>query len=840
MWRDVRYGVRQMRQNPLFAGVVVLLLGVGIGANTIIFSFVNTVLLKPLPVRSPENLHLLEKIRVRQVRPDTEFFYRQFEAISRNKTIFSAAIAEEALWGANYRPLSTGDSVRLVTTQIVSPNYFSELGVTAVAGRVLNERDAAASSEIPVVLSYQFWVSQFSRNRGIIGRTIRIKNYPFVVVGILPREFHDIEIEQAPDVRAPICAARVLTGNSVTEPGGEFPIRFEILTRLARGVSQAQASAAIFAAVQRMEEPLWRDWYTRSSRPWSREESELALKYEADYRLALEEVSRGISQLRERFSRAVFLLMGAVGLLLLAVCANVAGLLLTRTEERKREITVRLSLGADRFRLLRQLVIENLLLAIPGAGLGMVLAYELAPLLLKLLPTGRGGFYYARTALVLDLNPDGRVLLFAIAVSLFTVILFGIAPARHALQIDLSEELKGGSRTSTAPLAGFAVVAIQVALAVVLLTSASIMLRTFWNLDNLNPGFDRAHVVEFDLDPSDVGYSQTQAGVLLRELKERVSEIPGVRAVSFANMGLMRGIGIKTTVVPQGVILPKKTFLNTSVNGVTPGYFESLGIPLLAGRNLNASDVGRKPEPIVVNRAFADFFFPHDSAIGKAIVNGMDGTKPPTAIVVGIVGTAKYRSLREANPPIYYGIRDEKDAGGVMYVRTYGDAAQIINAVRGVLRRLAPKVPIMDVFTLEQEVQSSLWQERLITILFAFFGISALSLSGVGLYGALAYSVARRSRELGIRVAVGARTKDIVQTVCSQLAVSVGFGLLGGLLCATVLMRMTAPLLFGIGPEDPMSFGAAVIALSVCTCFAAAVPAWHATRADPAIALRAE
>lgn len=840
MWRDLQYGFRQIRRNPLFATIVILLLAVGIGANTTIFSFVNTVLLRPLPVRTPENLHILEKMRVRQVRPDTEFFYRQFESISRNKTVFSGAAAEEAWWGDTYQPLSMGDSVHLITTQIVSPNYFSELGIKAIAGRVLSEQDGMASSEIPAVLSYQFWASEFNRSRGIIGRTIRIKNYPFLVVGVLPREFHDIEIEQTPDMRVPICAARVLTGNSVTEPGGEFPIRFEILTRLAPGASQAQSSAAISSTVHGMEEALWRDWNARSSRPWSREESESALKYETDYHLALADVSRGISQLRERFSRAVTLLMGAVGLLLLAVCANVAGLLLTRTEERKREITIRLSLGADRFHLLRQLFSENLLLALSGAGLGAALAYGAAPFLFKLLPTGRGGFYYARTPLVLDITPDAHVLLFAVAASLVTVILFGLAPASRALKIDMAEELKGSSRTTTAPFVGFAVTAVQVALAVVLLASASIMLRTFWNLEHLNPGFDRAHVLEFDIDPSDVGYSQSQAGVLRREIERRVRQIPGVRAVSFANMRLMRGIGMMTTVVPQGVILPKKTFLNTSVNGVTVGYFESLGIPLLAGRNLNASDVGHKPEPIVVNRAFADFFFPHESAIGKAIVTGTDGTKPPTAIIVGIVGTAKYRSMREDNPPIYYGIRDEKDAGGVMYVRAYRDAPQIINSVRGVLRQLAPNVPIVDVFTLEQEVQSSLWQERLITILFAFFGMSTLLLSGVGLYGALAYSIARRTRELGIRVAVGARARHIVQTVCSKLAVSVGLGLLAGLLCATVLMRLTAPVVFGVGPDDPMSFGIAAVVLSTCMLFAAAVPAWRAIKADPAVALRAE
>jgi hypothetical protein len=261
---------------------------------------------------------------------------------------------------------------------------------------------------------------------------------------------------------------------------------------------------------------------------------------------------------------------------------------------------------------------------------------------------------------------------------------------------------------------------------------------------------------------------------------------------------------------------------------------------LIAGRNLEVRDAAKTPAPIVVNRAFADFFFPHQNALGKAVVQGVDGTKPPTAVIVGIVGTAKYRSLREQDPPIYYSVADDKNPGGMMYVRTYGDPAQIINATWGILRRIAPNVPILEAFTLEQEVQNSLWQERLVTILCAFFGITALLLSATGLYGALAYSVARRSRELGIRVAVGAQARHILQTVCLRMTVSVGLGLLGGLLCSAAVMRLAASLVYGIQPDDPLSFALAASVLMLCICFAAAGPTWRATRIDPALVLRAE
>ncbi len=271
MWRDIRYGLRQLGQKKLFGSTVVLLLSIGIGANTLIFSFVNALLLKPLPIRSPETLLLLEKTRKKQVRPDTSFFYRQFERIAQEKTLFSAAVAEEDWSDNSFQPFDDSDSIRLITTQIVSPNYFSELGIRAVAGRVLTEGDAVAVSEIPVVLSYQFWQAQFQKNHGVIGRKIRVKNYPFLVVGILPPQFHSLDVERAPDIRFPISAAPILTGSTVTEPGGNRPITFQILVRLARGVSLDPAAAAMLPKVQPMEEHLWRDWYARGRNDWDRQ-----------------------------------------------------------------------------------------------------------------------------------------------------------------------------------------------------------------------------------------------------------------------------------------------------------------------------------------------------------------------------------------------------------------------------------------------------------------------------------------------------------------------------------------------------------------------------------------
>lgn len=848
MWRDLHYGFRQWKRNKLFAATIILLLSTGIGANTLIFSFVNVLLLKPLPIRDPANLFLLEKMRAKQVRPDTWFLYRQFEDLTREKAVFSSVVAEQVWSDHSFQPLSTTDSVRLITTQIVSPNYFSDFGIRAIAGRVLTERDAADFTHIPVVLSYQFWERQFNKRRDIIGQTIRVKNYPFLVVGILPEEFHSLDVERAPDIRLPISAARLLTGATLDEPDGDEPVMFEIVTRLAHGISPAQAATAERPRIQGMEEALWRDLWKRNSNSESRSTLEETLEYEKNYRLALQSISLGVSRTREQFSNALVLLAAGVGLLMLAICANIAGLLLARSQERKQEIAIRLAIGAGRLRLLRQVLVENLLMALPSAVVGMGLTYGLAPWLIRLLPPPRGLVQYAAMPQILTVHPDLRVLLFAVAVSLLSVLLFGVAPAWQGIDLDLNRDLQASGRSFTGALTGSAATAFQFAVAVVLLTAAAVTLRTFWNLEHLNPGFDRAHVVEFTVDPRVAGYSEQQKAVFYRDLKNQVSEIPTVRSVSFASMGIMRGIGMMTTVTPRGKTLPQKTFLNTSTNRVSPGYFSTLGIPFLAGRNLELSDLGKNPARIVVNRAFADFFFPHEGdVIGKAVVNGVDGANPPAAVIVGLVGTAKYRSFREHDPPIFYDISAVGEAGTqpapvinstFMYVRTNGDPRRIVDSVRNIIRRLDPRIPLIEVFTLEEEIQSSLWQERLVTTLCVFFGIVALALSAIGLYGILSYSVARRSRELSIRIAIGARMHDIVRTVCGRLCLSVAIGLPTGVLAGIFILRFAQKLLFNVSPVDPLSFSAVALFLLLISALAALPAARRAAQTDPSIALR--
>lgn len=836
MWRDLRYGFRRFAGQKLFSAAVILLLTVGIGSNTVLFSFVDSLLLKPLPVRNPENLYLLQQMRKQQVRSETSFFYRQFEAIGRHK-MFAAAVAEQGWAGKSFQALSRNDGVHLISTQIVSPNYFGELGVKAIAGRVLQKEDAVAFSDIPVVISEQCWNREFLRDAHVLNRAIRIRNAPFRVVGVLPSEFHGIDADRVPDVRVPIAAAPVLAGSAVDEPGGDDPLQFQILVRLAPGISAGTAASAMTPVLTRWEEPLWRAWYSRSSRsiPAAKLPEEIA--YWSSYRVSLLPAGRGVSRLREQFSQTVVLLMGVAGLLLLVVCGNVAGLFLAKAEERNREIGVRLALGASRWCLVRQLYAENILLAVPGAVLGFLLALRVTPSLLRFLPTLGVGAYSPPT--VLDVRPDLRVFAFVSAASLLTVAIFGFVPVRRAWLHTLNRQVAGGSRIASS-IAANGVVALQIGLTMLLLSASLLVLKTFWMLNHVNPGFDQNHVIEAVIDPWDAGFSESQASALLRALEQRLVRLPGVRAVSFASRELMRGIGTKTTVVPSGSHLPRETFLNTSTNRVTPDYFESLGIPLVEGRNLDVRDVRTKPTPIVVNRAFVDYFLPGENPLGKAIVQGVDGTKAPTAVIVGVVGTAKYRSLREVDPPIYYAASDISNAGGVVYVRTRGDPALLIGVVRGVFRELAPTLPLASIYTLRQDVEASLWQERLIALLCMFFGLSALLLSAVGVYGALAYSVGRRLRELGIRKALGANPADIVRTVSARLAGAVALGILGGLGASALLLKLIKSLLFQVNPFDAPSFAFAATILLFCSAIAVVIPILRAIQMDPGIALRQE
>jgi predicted permease len=642
---------------------------------------------------------------------------------------------------------------------------------------------------------------------------------------VLPREFHSVDIDRAPDVRLPMPAAQQLFAGI---DGGYW---FEILARLRPGVTPAAAAQAMLPALQAADEA---DAVARNAKLAKPTPTAELHKEATSWTPVWQPVANGLSRVREQFGSALRLLLGGVGLLLLAVCANVAGLLIARAGERRREFGIRVAVGASRARIVRQVIGEALALAIPGALLGAFLAWALAPAITGLLPPVRDLANYASPQL-LAFQLDWRVAGFGFAISLIAALAAGIIPAWRASQVDLTVELKAGLRARSG-VWGLAPIAVQAAFCTLLLAAAGLMFRSWWKLDHLDAGFDRGHVVEFTVDPASAGYRPEQAGAVFREMRRRVGELPGVRSASWAWRGVMRGSGIKTTVAPQGVVLPKGTRLNTSLNDVTPGYFETMGIHLLAGRDLQAGDGAAKPARVVVNQALVNQFFPNRDAIGKVLV-------APERVIVGVVSTAKYRSMREPDPPTIYGEFDEAKGTSwqvVLYVRTHGAPGALAGAVREALRQVDPGAPVVEAHTLDEEIRASLWQERIVAILSAYFGLAAVALAAIGLYGALSLAVAHRRRELGIRVAIGAQAADIVRAVCSPMAAAVGCGIAAGLAASAALLKVTRALLYGVEPLDATSMAAAVVVVLACSALASLAPARRAAQVDPALALREE
>lgn len=833
----VRYALRQWQRNKVLATVVVLLLGVGTGASTAIFGLVDSLLLKPLPVRNPKNLFLMEKNRKLQVRPDTNFYYAVYKDLCARTDLLSSAIAEQVWDDNSFFPLQNGDDFRMISTEIVSPNYFTSLGIQPFLGRMLEPADPTLTSDLPVVISYQFWRSQFHGDLQVIGRVLRLKNYPFRIVGVVPQQFHSIDIERAPDVRLPISAAPILYGEDVSASHPARPLLFQVLARLNPNVAPAAAGPALTDLIQTGDETVLRS--IPLADPKMRPLQDSYIREFVKYRVAFEPAARGVSRLRTQFATALYVLLGAVILLLIAVTANASGLLLARAEQRRTEIAIRASLGASRPQIMRQILTENLMLAFPVVALALAFSATASPILIQELPRARALASSYTTPQIFDAALSPLAAVFAVSVSLCTLMFVAFVSTWRVLAKQVNETLKNYRQGARRSLTGAVLVAVQVSLGVVLTAGAVLMMKTFWNLEHLNPGFDRAGVAEVILGPQAAGYSDAQSAKFVTQLERQVATLPGVRSEAGAWSDIMRGIGMKTTMAPEGVALSKDTFLNTNANLVGPDYFATLGIPFLAGRNLEAGDDVKQPQPVVVNTAFAQHFFPHQNPIGKYLVVGTDGRKPPNEVIVGLVGTAKYRSLREDHPPIVYSL-EKPGAGTVIYVRTYGDPANAIGWIRGLMRKMDPRVPIAEAMTMEQKVESTLWEEKLVTVLASFFCITALVLAGAGVYGALDYSVAARRREIGIRMAIGAVARDIVRTVSRGMifAVAIGAGL--GLFAAKLVLIVAHQLLFGVDLLDPAVVTVTLGAMLACALLAAMLPIFRAIKTDPLQALRLE
>ena len=815
--RDLKYALRQIHKSPLFSFYIIAPLALGIGLSGAIFLLLDALLLRPLPVKDPHSLVRLIEI-VQNLPPRSVYPYDAVEALQRKSTSFSDVIAY-ADDNAAVRDASGATRVRI---QIVTGNYFTALNVQALYGRVLTQSDAFDSAASPpVVLSYRYWQSQFHGDAGAIGKTITLEDRPFTIAGVMPRQFNGLEVETTPDIRIPLAVASLL-GTHTTGPDAYRKFVYSIAARLKPGVTLDQArieSAAIVGPAMDLQ----------------------SARQIRDEKLDVQSIANGVSIIRPRFAGALILLMAGVGLLLAMICANVGGLLLARAAARRQETAVRLAIGATAGRLLRQWLTESLLLTAIGAIAGLWISFISAPLMLRAIPSMRD---LAATALTLsvDLRPDARFFGFAFGLCIVCALLAGLPAALQATRTSLQPSLQSTRATARQPLR-WTLVAIQIGLCTFLLAGAGLLISTFRHLRSLDPGFDRDHVVTFSLDPGMAHYTDDQAADLQKRLLASVRALPGVASVSTALLGVMRGTGMKTTIAPEGQIAPRSDFMNTSINAVSADYFDTMGMRLLTGRNLRPDEPKAKPQNVVVNQAFVRRFFSSVDPIGRKFGGGTGKPVSGDYQIAGVVTDAKYRSLREPIPPTIYIPQSPAinySNSFIVYVRTKNRPEGIIEAVRKTLNSIDPRLPFYEVHTLAEEVNATLWAERLLAWLSSIFSIAAAILATLGIYATLAYAITRSRREIGIRVALGATPGDVLRLFSMRPVSSAAIGAvlgIGGFYIATPAFRSV---LYDISPNDPAAIARAVGAVLFIAAAATLVAIRAAIKVEPAAILRDE
>ena len=828
-WSDARFGLRLLAKSPVFALTATLLLGIGIGANTLIFSIVDALLLRPLPVPNPHEL-----VRLVEAHPNQFLTWAFPYAVCEQMASPSASLSEAFCQGDLDAAFEHGETVERVRVNAVSGNFFSSLGLTAYLGRVLTPDDDRARA-MHAVVSYDFWQRRLGGARAAIGQSVRLNGMAFTVIGVLPEGVNGLTVETNADVRIPLSTGRWLAQKvAPPELPSDYTMQFQVFGRLRKGVQGKSAEAEMEPRLQAAyEESLIRSDPSLAKSP---------RKDLLDSRLRLESAAQGVSTLRTLFWRGLVLLLGLAGLLLLMACANVACLLLARGVQRRHEISLRLALGASGWRVARQLLTESLVLGLGGGAFGLALTYLGRPLLLAALPPVRDRSAVLQP-LAVHIAVDWSVLGFAVAVSVATALVSGLLPALRGAGENLAGTVRGsrGSRAGAHWQRGL--VAAQVALCVVLLAGAGLLVRTFERMRTMDAGFDRDHIVTFTLDPSLKGYSPERAKALSRQLLDKARALPDVVGAAIAERGLMRGTGVKATFGLAGTPLRRSDFLNCSLNGVTPGYFEAMGMRVLAGRDFTWLEGPQsKPRRVVVNEAFVKRFLPGQSALGRLVGSmGRDGVAEKDNQVIGVVSDAKYRSLREDVPPtVYSPVTGGFDSSFILHLRTRGQPSATVAGVREALRTLAPGLPFVEVRTLREEVETSLWQERLLAWLSTWISLFAALLAGIGLYGALDGAVRARTREIGIRIAVGANQWQVARLLLAETAPMVVAGAACGVALLALAGQWTRQVLYGVTPWDTGALAAALLLIGAVALAATAVPARRAMRIDPAGTLRDE
>jgi predicted permease len=840
---DVTYGLRWLRRSPGFAVAAVLSLALGIGANAAIFTLLNAVLLQSLPVPHSEQLVLFT---TKEAGRDSSyaFSFRTFETFRRQQRSLTDISASAPL---RINVEIDGHTQPTAVGQMASGNYYSVLGVPAALGRtLLSADDAPPGAAAVAVLGYGYWRRQFGGDQSAIGRVVRLNGYPFTIVGVSAPAFFGTHVGEAVDITVPLSMQPLVNpdfGISLVTGVGADDFWLELTGRLRTGRSAIEAQTDLNGLFQQMLPEMLRKAGPKA-------------QLIGHPRLELEPGSKGLSELRRRFSRPLLVLMGVVGLVLLIACANVANLLLARAASRQREIAVRVSLGASRARLVRQLLAESLLLAIIGGTVGGLLAMASRHSLAALLVGANTG--------ALASGLDLRVLAFTLSVSVVTGLVFGMAPAFSTSHVDAFGSLKDGSQHVTHGRRRFglrgSLVAAQVAISVVLLVSAGLFVRTLMNLRRLDLGFDQEHVLALRLEPRGSNLKHQNEQHLMRlfgDLIARVQVVPGVRAVSLSGSTPLSNENLLVLdVTIPGYAPQAPEDMHVRLMQIYPGYFATMGIVVVAGRDLGVADndpstanvggAGERrgsQEPLValINETMARRFFgTPTAAVGRRFQLACCGQ---TFEIVGVARDARDRTLREELRPLAYATYAQTPTGRgqmTLLVRASGDPQALVATIGQLAREIDPAMPLLEVQTLADRVGAATRQERLVALVSSVFGVLALALAAVGLYGVMAYTVARRRTEFGVRLALGASPAELERLVLGESLALVGMGLAVGLGAAGGIAQTLSHLLFGLQPLDPVAFASAAGALVSVATIAAYLPARQAANVDAIVALRSE
>jgi predicted permease len=826
--QDVRYALRNLRKTPVFTAVALLSLALGIGANTAIFSLMDQVLLRALPVANPGELVLFNAggpHHGRTTGPDT-FSYPMYRDLRDRNAVFSGVLAYMDFAAS----IAKGGRTERARGELVSGDYFEVLGVRAALGRTLTSGDDRKPGAHPlVVLSNEYWRRRFGADRAILNQTIEVNDRALTVIGVLAPGFNGVSVGRPVDLFVPMMMKAQMT------PGWDDlenrrSLWLNVMGRLKPGVSRPQAEAAM--------NTLWRPILEMELREIKDVPPGKFAERFVQKHLTLTDGGKGRSEFRDAFSAPLLVLMGMVGLVLLIACANVANLLIARAASRQKEIAIRLALGAGRRRIVSQLLVESLMLALIGGGLGLLVALWTGGSLIAFLP-------FEGSLRALSASPDARVLCFNIALSIVTGVLFGLIPALQSTRPNVSGTLKDQAANVSASAAGVgfrkALVVAQVALSLLLLIGAGLFARSLYNLKSLYPGFESAHLTTFAVDPLLNGYSQTRVKALLEQMQQKLQALPGVQSVAMSELGVLKGNDMMRTVYVEGYRAKEGEDLNPNVDYVSPQFFSTMKIPLLAGRDFSNADRAGGPQVAIISEKMAQYFFGHENPIGRRFAFGDHKDKPDIEIV-GVVEDSRGNGLRSEAPRfVYLPYPQDVNVDEItFFVRTALDPARSSAALRKVVSELDPNLPIFAMKTMEAQVDEALFTDRIVAALSSFFGLLATLLAAIGLYGVMAYTVARRTREIGVRMALGAGQGGVLWMIMREVSVLSAIGVMIALPAAFALSRLIQSQLYGLVANDPLVIGVATLSLAAVALLAGYVPALRATRIDPIVALRYE